>query len=128
MPTINLFGREYVIKQLRAERFKKAFTIATPPPWYRNPSALSKGQVSQILRFSQIAHATAGRKLKERMAVIGSQASGPTGMAQPRVKPVLPRIGRILTMAEKYGISIPAELRTARPIPVTSPAIPRIRE
>ncbi|MEM4004641.1 MAG: hypothetical protein QXM43_03275 [Desulfurococcaceae archaeon] len=128
MPTVNIFGREYILKLLRAPRFKKPYTIATPPPWFRNPQALSKGQVAQILRFSQIATQTRGRKLKERMEEIRAKASGPTGFREVKAKIYLPKIGRILSLAEAYGLSIPAELRTARPGPVPTPAVPRLRE
>lgn len=128
MPTVNIFGREYILKLLRAPRFKKPYTIATPPPWFRNPQALSKGQVAQILRFSQVATTTRGRKLKERMEEIRVRASGPTGFREVKPRIYLPKIGRILTLAEGYGLSIPAELRTARQVTVTATAPPRIRE
>lgn len=129
MPTVNIFGREYVIKLLRAPRFKKPYTVSAPPPWYKNPGALSKGQVSQILRFSQVATQTRGRKLKDRMEEIKARASGPTGLKAMKPPAYLPKIGRILTLAETYGLSIPAELRTARPVTVTATApLPRIRE
>ncbi|MEM4976078.1 MAG: hypothetical protein QXT64_01995 [Desulfurococcaceae archaeon] len=128
MPAINIFGREYILRLLRAPRFKKPYTIATPPPWYKDPSKLSKGQVAQILRFSQVATQTRGMKLKERMEEIRVRASGPTGLKAVKPKVYLPRIGRILTLAQNYGLSIPAELRGAVPTPVTAPTPPRIRE
>ncbi|MEM4675230.1 MAG: hypothetical protein QXM12_02960 [Nitrososphaerota archaeon] len=130
MPAVNIFGREYILRLLRAPRFKKPFTVATPPPWYKNPGALSKGQVAQILRFSQVATATRGMKLKERMEEIRAKASGPTGLKAVKPKVYLPRIGRILTLAQEYGLEIPPELRRAVPVatPVTAPTPPRIRE
>ncbi|MEM1925223.1 MAG: hypothetical protein QXH44_09155 [Pyrobaculum sp.] len=71
-------------------------------------------------------------KLKERMEEIRAKASGPTGLRAVKPKVYLPRIGRILTLAENYGLEIPAELRRAVPTPVTvtapAPAVPRIRE
>ncbi|MEM1830783.1 MAG: hypothetical protein QXJ97_04535 [Desulfurococcaceae archaeon] len=128
MPSITIFGKEFIIKQLRAPRFKKQFTLATPPPWYRNPGALSEGQVAQIMRLSAVAVRSRGKRLKELMAEVKAKASGPTGYRKVKERIYLPRIGRILTLAEKYGIPIPEELRTARPVPVTAPAVPRIRE
>ncbi|MEM4847174.1 MAG: hypothetical protein QW794_05395 [Thermosphaera sp.] len=131
MPSITIFGKEFIIKQLRAPRFKKQFTLATPPPWYRNPGALSEGQVAQILRLSAVAVKSRGKSLKELMAEVKAKASGPTGYRKHRERIYLPRIGRILTLAERYGIPIPEELRTARAqvtVTAPAPAVPRIRE
>ncbi|MEM4619762.1 MAG: hypothetical protein QW607_06060 [Desulfurococcaceae archaeon] len=133
MPVINLFGQRFLIKQLTASRFKKPYTLATPPPWFRDPDKLSKAQVQQVLRFSAIAHKTAGKRLAERMDIIRAQASGPTGLARPRIRTPLPKIGKILTLAERYGLTIPDELRAVTmPTPTPTPAerlerVPRLR-
>lgn len=128
MVEFKLLGNVYIIKILRAPRFKKNFTLATPPPWYKNPEALSKGQVAQVIRFSQVAHNTAGMRLKDRMNEIRARASGATGYAKPRVRTPLPKIGKLTTIAQAYGIPIPPELVRA-PAPITAVAPPRgIRE
>lgn len=123
MPTAKVFERIYILKLLRAPRFKKPYTIAQPPPWFRDPSKLSKAQVAQVIRFTQAAHATAGRRLSERMNIIKSQASGPTGYKVIKPKIPLPNLGKILTLADMYGIPVPPELRRVPAAPV-APAAP----
>ncbi|MEM1724521.1 MAG: hypothetical protein QXW71_01915 [Thermoplasmata archaeon] len=126
MPVINLFGQRFLIKQLTAPRFKKTYTLATPPPWFRDPDKLSKAQVQQVLRFSAIAHKTTGKRLAERMDIIRAQASGPTGLARPRIRTPLPKIGKILTLAERYGLTIPDELRAVTPMPTPAERLERV--
>jgi len=117
MVVVTLFGEKRILRLLRAPRFKKPYTTATPPPWFERPERLSKGQVAQIIKFTQVAHATAGRPLHERMEIIRARASGPTGYARPKEKVPLPNFGKIVTQAERYGLPVPAELRVA-PTPV----------
>jgi len=117
MVETKIFGKTFIIRLLRAKRFKKEYTIATPPPWYKNPDRLSRGQVAQIIRFSQVAHETAGMTLDQRMPIIKARASGATGYAKPKQKIPLPKFGKIITLAEKYGLPVPANLSVA-PAPV----------
>jgi len=108
-------------------KVKKEFILADLPPWYEDPSKLSKAQVYQVIRFSQVAHRTRGQSMRDRILAIKREASGPTGMAQPKARVELPRIGRIITIAQAYGISVPAELMVA-PTPAPTPAVGVIRE
>ncbi|MEM4483404.1 MAG: hypothetical protein QW607_10150 [Desulfurococcaceae archaeon] len=140
MPEIDLFGQRFLIRQLRAPRFKKRYTLAKPPPWYhKNPDyrrALSKGQKAQVIRFTAIATETEGMSLDERKDIIRASASGPTGFAKPKIKIRLPKIGPIITLAEQEGIPVPESLKeklkrvsaqAITPTPTPTPTAPRLR-
>jgi len=106
-------------------KVKKEFILADPPPWFGNPKELSKAQIYQVIRFSQAAHEIRGKgTLLQRLRNIKAKASGPTNMAQPKIKPELPKIGRIITIAQAYGITVPPELmRVPAPAPTPTPAV-----
>lgn len=101
---------------------KKDIILAQPPPWFFDINALSNAQLAQNLRLSRASIATAGKPVTERLRVIKREASGPTGLPRKeRVRAV--KIGKIITIAQARGISIPAELRGLMPA-VTVPAAP----
>jgi len=105
-------------------RVKKEYILADLPPWAEDPSRLSRAQIYQILRFSKVAHETRGMSIEDRILRIKQEASGPTGMARPKARVELPRIGRIITIAQAMGLSIPPEIARA-PVPST-PATPQV--
>lgn len=106
---------------------KKKFILATPPPWYGDPSKLSDAQLTQVIRLSRVSTATAGMSISDRLARIKAEASGPTGLARPRARVRLPKIGKIVSIAQVRGISIPPELARA-PTPVAVAPRAGIRE
>jgi len=137
---VHVFGEVKIVKKnpwlsgkLRAlvdaglVKVKKERILASPPPWFGDPSKLSKAQVYQVIRFSSVAHRTKGMSIKDRIITIKREASGPTGMARPKARVELPKIGRIISIAQAYGISVPAELMVA-PTPAPTPAVGVIRE
>jgi len=102
---------------------KKDMVIASPPPWLGDPSKLSDAQLYQVLRFSAAATAIKGKgTLKQRLAHIKARASGATGRAKPRVRVL--NIGRVITVAQMRGISVPPEVQALAqaPTPVPTPA------
>ena len=102
-------------------KIKKQWILADLPPWFGDPSKLSPAQIYQVIRFSKAAHEIRGKgTLLNRLRNIKAKASGPTGMAQPKVKPELPKIGKIISIARAHGISVPPELMRA-PAPAPAP-------
>lgn len=88
---ISIFGKVFLVKQSGwanlSGKFgaivreglatpKKSVILATPPPWYGNPNALSPAQRAVNAEFARIARATAGQPLRERIAQIKSQMKG----------------------------------------------------
>jgi hypothetical protein len=143
--SVSIFGKVFILKQnpwhsgklkRLAEqglvKVKKDLVLATPPPWFGDPSKLSEAQIYQALRFSSVSRRYRGRPLEERITMIRNEAGGPTGRAKPKaLRPV--KIGRILTIAESRGIPIPDELRgIARETPIATvqvrTRIPRISD
>lgn len=118
MAVLKVLGETFLVKLLRAPRYTKPYTLAIPPPWFRKPEMLSNAQLTQVVRFSKAAHESAGKKLAERMEYIRRTASGPTGVAKPKAVVVLPRFGKIATIATKRGIAVPEELRKAATVTV----------
>jgi len=79
MGTVSIFGVKMVLKQLRAPRFKKAYTCATPPPWSKLRSYLAGRSAAQVKvndSFKRATKATAGLALADRMEIIGDAMRG----------------------------------------------------
>ena len=80
----NIFGELVLIKRnpwyhprlLKAlmsigKRPKKPETIlATPPPWFMNPSAMPQGVYERARLFSEVSSETAGKPIEERLKII----------------------------------------------------------
>jgi hypothetical protein len=80
----NIFGELVLIKRnpwyhprlLKAllsigKKPKKPETIlATPPPWFMNPSAMPPGVYERAKRFSEVSSGTAGKTIEERLKTI----------------------------------------------------------
>ncbi|MEM1831986.1 MAG: hypothetical protein QXJ97_10710 [Desulfurococcaceae archaeon] len=134
MPTIEIFGKTFIVRQLKAPRFKKKFSLANPPPWYNNPDELKPGHVAQIIRMGVVALRTRDKPLAVRNEAVKVGASGSTGWGRGKQKIYMPRMAKIISLADKYGIPVPEELRRAvreaqeqllgAPVQV----VPRIRE
>ena len=79
MPVINIFGNKFRLRILRAPRFKKGMTLATPTPWDKlrgGKAALSEAQRRATSAFATVASATAQMPLNQRMEVIKAVLSG----------------------------------------------------
>ena len=93
-------------------KVKKQLILASPPPWMGDPEKLSDAQLYQVLRFSKVAHETAGQTMDVRIQRMKAEASGATPYPKkPRVR--TPNIGRIITIARARGMQVPAGLPTA---------------
>ena len=79
MVTITVFGTKFHLKQLRAPRFKKGYTVMSPLPWSRIRQYLA-GRPETIVRvndaFKAAGHMTAGFPLRQRMEIIGDAMRG----------------------------------------------------
>lgn len=123
-------GKLYEAVKRGLAKIKKDLVIADLPPWYFDKNSLSDAQIEQIIRFSRVAHRTAGQKMVDRIVEIKREASGPTGKAKPRRRVI--NIGTILTIARARGLSIPPELeelaRATAPAPTPTAQAPVISE
>ena len=90
---------------------KKELVLADLPPWFEDPSKLSDAQLYQVAKFSAVSHETAGMPISDRLKVIKKKASGPTGLAKPKAKVSMPRVGKIIRIAMERGIPVPEELQ-----------------
>lgn len=130
MTKVILFGKVKIVKKnpwlsgklaqavkMGLAKIKKEEVLADPPPWFGDPSKLSKAQVYQALRFSRVSHETKGMPIDQRLSRIKKEASGPTGLAKPKTRIELAKVGRLITIAERFGIPVPENLRAyARPV------------
>ena len=77
--TINIFGTLFHLKQLRAPRFKKGYTVMHCLPWSKYRMHLA-GRPETIVRvndaFKAAGHMTAGLPLRQRMEIIGAAMRG----------------------------------------------------
>lgn len=49
---------------------KPEIILATPPPWFMNPSALPQGVYERARLFSEVSSKTAGKSIEERLKII----------------------------------------------------------
>ena len=71
------------------KRPKKPETIlATPPPWFMNPQAMPPGVYERAKLFSEVASATAGMPIEQRLKIISQRLK--TGR-KPRASKAKPR-------------------------------------
>jgi len=102
---------------------RKDVILATPPPWLGDPSKLSDAQLVQVMRFSAAAAETRGKDIEQRLANIKAKASGPTG-APKKAKVRVVRIGRVITEAERRGLTVSPVLRELAKVPAPAPTAP----
>jgi len=71
---LTILGVPRYLKILRAPRFKYGFTVMKPLPWDKHwgmhLEGLSKAQLEVVKRFTEVAHATQGMPLAQRLKEI----------------------------------------------------------
>ena len=129
---INIFGKTLILKKnpWYSERLLKLLVglgkkprkpetiIATPPPWFMNPSAMPAGVYERARLFSEVSSATAGKPIEERLKTI--QKALKTGK-KPRVSRAKPREELFHVKFKTYEA-----LRGVAPAPVAPPARPAV--
>jgi hypothetical protein len=107
------------------KRPKKPETIlATPPPWFMNPSAMPKGVYERAKKFSEVSSATAGQTIEERLKTIQKELKLP-----PEKKRARP--SKAKKPGERFHELYPTyeALRGVAPAPaVKAPTAPTFRE
>lgn len=88
MVAVNILGAKLLLKQLRAPRYKKPYTVAIPPPWSRLRMYL-RGRPATIVKvneaFATAATQTAKMSLADRMEIIGDVLRGASFGGKKRV-------------------------------------------
>jgi hypothetical protein len=98
------------------KRPKKPETIlATPPPWFMNPSAMPQPVYERAKLFSQVASETAGMPIEQRLKIISKRLK--TGRKQ--------RVSRAKPRDELFHVKFPTyeALRGVAPAPAPAPAV-----
>jgi len=129
---INVFGKILIMKKnpwyserllnllasLGKKPKKPETIIATPPPWFMNPSAMPAGVYERAKKFSEVSSATAGKPIEERLKIIQKELS--TGRK--------PRASRAKPRTELFHVKFPTyeALRGVAPAPVARPARPAV--
>jgi hypothetical protein len=130
---VSVFGKTLILKKnpWYSERLLKLLTglgkkpkkpeviIATPPPWFMNPSAMPTGVYERAKMFSEVSSATAGRPIEERLKIIQERLK--TGRK--------PRVSRAKPRTELFHVKFPTyeALRGVAPAPVAPAIRPEIR-
>jgi len=74
---LTILGVPRYLKILRAPRFKYGFTVMKPLPWDKHwgmhLAGMSKAQLEVVKRFTEVAHATQGLPLHQRMKEIAKK-------------------------------------------------------
>jgi hypothetical protein len=121
MVTITVFGTKFHLKQLRAPRFKKGYTVMSPLPWSRLRQYLA-GRPETIVRvnnaFAAAGHMTAGFPLRQRMEIIGDAMRGKTFGGAERVI----HAARSREEVERMKREVAAAVERARAILAPPPA------
>jgi len=129
---VNVFGKTLILKKnpWYSERLLKLLAtlgkkprkpetiIATPPPWFMNPSAMPAGVYERARLFSEVSSRTAGRPIEERLKTIQKELR--TGR-KPRVSRAKPAGQRFHELYPRYEA-----LRGVAPAPVAPPARPAV--
>ncbi len=127
--TVMIFGNIYILKKnpwftrkFRAlvekglAKPKKDYILSKPVPWFFDVSTLSQAQVAQIMRFTRAAmrrDPAVKEDMETRITRIKAQASGPIeGIPKKAPRPLMPKIGKIVTLARAYKIAVPAEVES----------------
>jgi hypothetical protein len=88
MVVLNVIGAKLLLKQLRAVRYKKPYTLATPPPWSKLRDYLAGRRPAQVTvneAFKKAATMTAGLALADRMEIISYAMKGKSFGGKKRV-------------------------------------------
>jgi hypothetical protein len=112
---------------------KKPETIlATPPPWFMNPSAMPQAVYERAKLFSEVSSQTAGKPIEERLKTIQEKLKLPEELKKPRksrAKEPGKRFHELYPTYEKLRGIAPAQVATAparaptAPAPATRPEI-----
>jgi len=70
---------------------KPEIILATPPPWFMNPSAMPKGVYERARLFSEVASETAGKPIEERLKIIHEKLKLPPEQKKKRPSRAKPR-------------------------------------
>ena len=132
---VNIFGKTLILKKnpWYSERLLNLLTslgkkpkkpetiIATPPPWFMNPSAMPAGVYERAKKFSEVSSATAGKPIEERLKIIQKELKLPPEQKKKRASRAKPR-------NELFHVKFPTyeELRGVAPAPVARPAKPTV--
>jgi hypothetical protein len=130
---VNVFGKILILKKnpWYSERLlnllaslgkkpKKPDTIiATPPPWFMNPSAMPQGVYERAKKFSEVSSATAGKPIEERLKTIQKELATGRKPRASRAKPEGQRFHELYPTYEK--------LRGVAPAPVVKAPKPEVK-
>ncbi len=68
---------------------KAEYILATPPPWFgKRYEAMSPAQIQRLIKFSEVASATAGMKVEERLKILHEKLATGRKPRPSRAKPV----------------------------------------
>ena len=81
MPVFNVLGAKLILKILRAPRYKKPYTLATPPPWSKvmewKTAIDARPALAAVTKdFAFYAHRTADKALSDRLKAISAVMKG----------------------------------------------------
>ena len=134
---VNIFGKTLILKKnpWYSERLLKLLItlgkkpkkpetiIATPPPWFMNPSAMPQAVYERAKKFSEVSSATAGKPIEERLKTIQKELA--TGRK--------PRASRAKPRNELFHVKFPTYMALRGVAPAqevtapTPPARPEVR-
>jgi len=93
MVTVNIFGTLFHLKQLRAARFKKGWTVMHILPWskYAQHLAGRRGAIPRVNEaFAKAGEMTGGLPLRQRMEIISYAMKGQSfGGAKRALRPAV---------------------------------------
>jgi hypothetical protein len=93
---------------------KPQYIFTAPVPWFMNPAAMPRGVYERARMFSEVASATAGMPIEQRLKIIKERLS--TGR-KPRPSKAKPAGQRFHELYPTYEA-----LRPVAPAPATAPA------
>jgi hypothetical protein len=107
MVVVNIYGAKLIIKKnpwyhgtgkLKAivreglATPSKSFYLATPPPWFEDPTKLSEGQLAVVRDFVKINWEMRGKPLAERIRTIKDKMKGKAYVPEEKRKKKAPSI------------------------------------
>jgi hypothetical protein len=98
---VNIFGKTVILKKnpWYSERLLNLLTslgkkpkkpetvVATPPPWFMNPSAMPQAVYERAKMFSEVSSATARKPIEERLKIIREKLATGRKERGSRAKP-----------------------------------------
>ena len=97
-----------IVKQGLASS-NKPFYLATPPPWYEDPTKLSEGQLAAVRDFVKINWEMRGKPLAERIRTIKDRMKNKTYVPEEKRKKRAPSV-----KYKRLPKEVVAELERAR--------------